>query len=194
VDGHQHLGHGRHAHHVGADGAEKAVFRPRFQVWAGHADVHAAMGYEVLPPGDFQGPPHQHGIVGPAHVGKTGAQAVVVHADQRVVVHQVDVIVDDDDVAQAVQRVQPAAGIGDQEQFRAQGAHHPNRERKLPLRIAFIGVKASLHGHDRHAFEHSTDELARVAHRCRPGKVRNGRVIERRFGLDLSGDTPQAGA
>ena len=72
--------------------------------------------------------------------------------------------------------------------------HHPNREGNLPLRIAFIGVKAALHGHDRHALQHAADELTRVAHRGRPRKVGNGRVVERRFGLDLPGDASQSGA
>ena len=122
VDGDDRLGNRRHADDVGADRPQEAILGPRFQVRAGDGDRHAAVGDEVLLPGDFEARFDQLGIVGPRHIGEPRAEAVVVDADQRVVAHQIDVVVDDHHVAGAVVRIHAADGLRDDQQLRAQAA------------------------------------------------------------------------
>ena len=76
------------------------------------------MGGEILPPGDLQRPLDQRRIIGGAHVGEPRPEGVVVEANQRIAVHQVDVVLDHDDVAGGVVRIHPPASVRDDQQFR----------------------------------------------------------------------------
>ena len=126
--------------------------------------------------------------------GNRGPSAVVVLADQRIVAHQVDVVVDHDDVALRIVRIHAAAGVGDDQQFGAEGPHHADRESDLPLGIALIGVEAALHRHHRQPLQHAADKLAGMADRSGTRKVRNRGVIEGCLGLDLAGHAAEARA
>ena len=126
--------------------------------------------------------------------GKRGPRLSSFTPIKRVVAHQVDVVVDHHDVAQRVERIDAAAGVGNHQQLGPQGPHHADGKGDLPLRVALVGVKSALHGHHRHALQQAADELARVADRRGPREVRDGGVVERRLGLDLAGHAAQAGA
>ena len=138
-------GIGRHADDVGADRPEEPVLGPGLQVRAGHRHVDPAMGDDVRLERDAQGQVLQLPVVGLDHVGEPGAEAVVVGADQRVDAQQVDVVLDDHQIALGVLRVQPAAGVGDDQQLAAQLLHHPDRERHLGGRVAFVEVEPAFH-------------------------------------------------
>ena len=84
-------------------------------------------------------------VVGLDHVGEPGAEPIVIGADQRVQSHQVDVVLDDDQVALFVEWVQPARGVGDDQQPAAQLLHHPDRKGDLPGRITFVEVEPPFH-------------------------------------------------
>ena len=62
-------------------------------------------------------------------VGKSGAEPVVVGADQGVQAHQVDVVLDDDQVALVEQRIQPAGGVGDDQAAGSPAPSSPGSER-----------------------------------------------------------------
>ena len=111
-------------------------------------------------------------IVGRRHVGEPRAEPVVVDAHQRVVAHEVDVVVDDHHVAGAVVRVHAADGLRDDEQLRAEPLHHAHRQRDLLERVAFVLMEAAFHRHDGHAFEPAADEPAAVAGGRRLREVR----------------------
>ena len=85
------------------------------------------------------------GSYGRRHVGEPRAEPVVVDAHQRVVAHQVDLVVDDHDVAGAVHRVQAADGLRDDQQLRAEPLHHADRQRDLLERVAFVLMEAAFH-------------------------------------------------
>ncbi len=93
-----------------------------------------------------------------------------------------------------IERIHAAAGVGDDQQFGAQGPHHADRKGDLPLRVALVGVEPALHRHHRHALQHAADELAGVADGSGLREVRDRGVIERGLGLDLAGEAAQAGA
>ena len=81
-------------------------------------------------------------------VGESGAEPIVVGADQRVQAHQVDVVLDDDQVALLVERIQPAGGVGDDQEPAAQLLHHPDRKGHLPGRVALVEVEPPFHRDD----------------------------------------------
>ena len=99
--------------------------------------------------GDVEGEFLQLAVVGLDQVGEAGAEAVVVGADQGVDAQQVDVVLDDDQVALVVQRVQPAGGVGDDQGRAAQLLHHPDREGDLGGGVALVEVEPAFHRHDR---------------------------------------------
>ena len=185
VDGDDHLRHGGHADDVGPDHPQEAILGPRLQVRPRHGDEHALVGDDVLAAGDFEGPLDQLLVVGLAHVGEARAEAVVVDADQRVVAQQVDVVVDQHDVAALVVRVHAAAGVADDEQLRAQGLHHAHGQRDLLERIALVHVEAAFHRHDGQAGELAADQPAAMAGGRAAREVRNRLVLERGLFLDV---------
>jgi len=67
--------------------------------------------------------------------------------DQGTISQQIDVIGDQHQVAGTPQRMHSAAGIGYDEQPRAQRTHDADREGDLLQRVAFIAVEPPLHGH-----------------------------------------------
>ena len=95
------------------------------------ATVHAAVGDEVLLAGDFEAGVDQLGVVRLRHIGEPRAEAVVVDADERVVAHQVDLVVDDHHVAGAVHRVESADGLRDDHELRAESLQHADGQRDL---------------------------------------------------------------
>ena len=121
--------------------------------------------------GDGEGGIDEVRRVGGRHVGKPGPEPVVVDPDERVVVHQVDVVVDHHQVARAELWVQAAAGVGDDQEVGSQPLHHPDGKRDLGERIALVGVHPPLHHDHRHAVEQAADELAGVAVGGRAGEV-----------------------
>ena len=144
MDGDDHLRHRGHADHVGADGAQEAILGARLQVRPRHRDEDALVAGDLLLQGQALGQGDQLAIVGPAHVGEARTEAVVVPADERVVAEEVDVVLDDHDVALAELRVHAAAGVADDQHFTAQGLHDADRKGDLLERVALVEVEPAL--------------------------------------------------
>src|SRR5581483_5650570 len=89
-------------------------------------------------------------------------ERVVVRAAKRVVGHEVDVVVDDHEVARAERGVQASAGVREDDRVDPPRLEHAHREGDLPHVVALVVVQASLH--DRHglARERADDELSRM--------------------------------
>ena len=185
--------HGRHADGVAAEVAQHADFGPRFVGRAEHGDVHAAVADEIVLPGDGQRAVAQPAVVRGRHIGKPRAEPVVVHADERIAIQQVDVVVDDHDVAGGEVRIQSAGGVGDDQQLDAERLHHADRKRGPLGRVAFVAMEAALHGDDRHAAEPAAQQPAAMADGGRSQEMRHVAVVDRRFDLDRVADRAQAG-
>ena len=155
------LRHGGHADHVGADAAQEAVLGPRLQVRPRHRHEHALVADDLLFQGDAPRLSDQLAIIRTAHVRKADAEAVVVGADERVVAHEVDVVLDDHQVALGELRVHAAAGVADDQALAAQRLHHPHRQRDLLKRIALVKVETAFHRHDGLAGQPAADEAGR---------------------------------
>ena len=93
-----------------------------------------------------------------------------------------------------MQRVQPARGVGDDQEPAAQLLHHPDREGDLPGRVALVQVEPPLHRHDRVPGQRAADELPLVALDRRPREIRDLGVGDRGLGLDLARQGAQARA
>ena len=159
-----------------------------------HRDIDTAMGDDVLLERDFQRQILKLAIVRLDQVGKSGTEPIVVGADQGVQPHQVDVVFDDDQVALVVERVQPARGIGDDQEPAAQLLHHPDRKGHLPGRITLVEVKPPFHRDDRLTGQLAADQLPLVALDGRPWEKGDLGVGDRRLGLDLASQGAQARA
>ena len=77
------------------------------------------------------------------HVGKAQAEAIVVRADQRVVAHQVDVIVDHHQRAARAVRADAAGGVGQDHARHAEPAERAHREGHRLQVVAFVDVDAA---------------------------------------------------
>ena len=144
--------------------------------------------------GDRECPVAEAAVVRRRHIGKPRAKLVVVHADERVAIEQVDVVVDDHDVAAGEVRIQPAGGVRNDQELDAEGIHHANGKRRPLGRVAFVTMEAALHGDDRHAAELAAEQSAAMADGRRFQKVRDVAVVDRRVELDRFADRAQAGA
>ena len=126
------------------------------------ATTDAAVAGEVFLASDFEAGFDQLAVVRLRHVGEARAEAVVVDADERVVAHEVDVVVDDHDVAAWYMRVHAAA-----RRWRRSAVSQPSafmtRTGSVILleRVAFVEVEAAFHRHDGHAAEGAADQPAR---------------------------------
>ena len=111
----------------------------------------------------FQGDPlgqrDQLGVERLAHVGEARSQPVVVLANQRIVTNEIDVIVDDHEVALGPLRVHSAAGIADDQHLAAHGLHDAHGKRDLLEGVAFIEMETTLHRDNVFSGERSEDEF-----------------------------------
>ena len=151
------------------------------------------MGHNVLFESDLEGEILQFAVVRLDHVGKSGSKPVIVGADQRVHSQQVDMVLDDDQVALLEMRIEPAAGVGDDQQPAAQFLHHPDREGDLGRRVSLVEMKSPFHRNDRVAGQGSTDELTPVAFHRGSWEIGDLGVGNRCGGVDFPGQGTQAG-
>src|SRR5262249_9642792 len=122
------------------------------------------------------------------------SQAVVVLADEWVVPHEVDVVLDDHDVALGPLRIHAAAGVADNENLAAQRLHHTDGEGDLLEGVAFVSVKAAFHRDDRLSGQFPADEAAGVGNHGRLREMWYFLVAKDRLAADLLGESPEAGA
>jgi hypothetical protein len=148
----------------------------------------------VLAASHFQRPVDEGVAVRLAHIGEPRPETVVIDADQGIGAQQIDVVLDQHDVAGPVIGVHAAAGIAHDEQLRPQGPHHPHRQRDDLERIALVHMEAALHGDDRKPRELAAHETAAVARGRAPREVRDLLVLEGGLLLDVLDEAPQAGA
>jgi hypothetical protein len=188
------FGDRRHADAVRAHVAKHAILGPGFEVRSGDGDEDALVGDDVVLASLLEGDVDQCRIVRFAHVGKTGPKPIVVHTNQRVVAHHVDLVVDDHDVAEAVVRIQAADGIADNHQVAAHRFENANREGDLFEWVAFVLVKAAFHRHDRDVVQLAANEPAAMACGGRFRKVRDLGIVDRRFDFDVLDQATEAGA
>ncbi len=98
-----------------------------------------------------------------AHIGEARAELIIVDADERIAIEQVDVVVDHHDIAASEIRIQAASGIRNDEKFDAECFHQANWERCSFGGISLVAMESALHGDDGNAAELAAEEAAFVA-------------------------------
>ncbi len=92
---------------------------------------------------------------------------------------------DQHQIADVPQRVHPTTGVRDHEDLGTELAHHPDRERHLLKAIAFVAVKAALHGDDGEPRQLAEQQASAVALDGRDREVGDLLVRDDGFGLDF---------
>ena len=191
--GHDDFRDGAHAHGVGADVPEVAVFGRRLIAGAGDGDVDALLEGDSLPGGDLLRLQDEAGIVRTGHVREPRAELVQVRADERVR-DQVDVVADDHQVAHVEAEVRAARRVGDEQVLDADADHHPDGEDHQVHRVAFVVVDAALHRDHALPAEGADDEVPLVADGRGHGESGEFAVGDDEGVLDLVGQHAEAAA
>ena len=98
-------------------------------------------------------------VIGLVHIREAWPSREVL-ATEWMLGEEIDVISDDHEVADMEGGVHASCGIGDEERLHPQFVHNTYREGDFLHGIAFVEMKASLHGDDVHSSEFSENEFA----------------------------------
>ena len=149
---------------------------------------------DALFQGDLARQLDQLGIVWGAHIGIARAKGVVVRADQRIIAHEIDVVLDHHEIALAILRVHAAGCSGDHQRLHSQRTQHPQRQGDLLHRVPFVIVEpAGERGHGL-AGQLADDEFPGVGVDGRLREVGNFSVGDDDFLANLRGQFAQPGA
>ena len=162
---HDDLRNGGHTHQVGADFAEEPDLGRGLIGRTGAAEIDATVQIEPELYADLFGKVLKLKVVGAGHVRETGTEFSKIGADERIG-HHVDVVLDDDQVADMILYVGSACGVRDEQELDAEEFHDPYAEGNQLHGIAFVEMQASLHGYDLLATEGAINEIALVANCC----------------------------
>jgi len=140
-----HLGHGGHAAHVSAQRTLHADFGWCLVGRAGHGDVDTLPQIHVQRMSGGQSDLAKRAVVGLGHVRETRtALTLVVLADERVAVHEVDVITDDDQLARLDLRIHAAAGAGDDVVLHPSEHERPHGEYHGLVAVPLVAMDATV--------------------------------------------------
>ena len=170
--GYDDFGDGGHADGIGSEDAVHLVLRWGFVGGPLGGEVDALDGADALLAGYLARHVEEGVVVGLVHVGETGSGGEV-GTVEGMFGHEVDVVGDEHEVANAECGVHAARGVANEEVLDAQFVHDANGEGHLLHVVAFVVVKASLHGHHVLAAQTAEEELAAVSLHGAHGKVGN---------------------
>lgn len=176
--GHYHFGYGAHAYCICAKQAVHAILCWGLKCRSLYAYVHAMNQTGALLPSYLIGQLTQTVVIGFVHVGEAGALRVVL-AVQGMLGEEVDVVVDDHQIADFEVWIHAAGCIRDKQRLDAQFAHYALWECHLLHVISFIVMESSLHRHDIFPAKFAEYQPSGVAFNGREGKVGNFCVGER---------------
>ena len=85
-----------------------------------------------------------------------------VDSPQRIVPHEIDDVVEDDDVGQSMSRIHPARRVRGEQNLRPERLHDAHGEGDFLHGVAFVEMKASFHGDHGNPAEIAGNELPGV--------------------------------
>src|SRR6267378_2105211 len=103
-------------------------------------------------------------------------------------------ILDDHEVALAKLRVHAAASVAGDEDLAAQRFHDAHGKSELLERIAFVGMDAPFHRHDRLAGQLAADKISRMRGDRRAEEMRDVLEGNRRLGRNVLDQAPESGS
>ena len=162
MTGYDDLRNRAHADSVATDDMIETVLVRCLECWALYTDVHAMLHLDAPLLCYGVGKLNQLMVVSLMHVREPRTGRVVL-AVQRVLWEQVDVVVDNHQVANLERLIHAARRIADEQRLYAELIHHTYRERNLLHGVAFVVVETAVHGENVLAAELSEDKLSGVS-------------------------------
>ena len=101
-----------------------------------------------------------------AHVGEAWAQGSIIRANKRIVSHEVNMVFNKHHISYREIGIQPATGIGQDEDAYAKFLEYPYGKGNLLHAVAFIKVKSPLQGNNFFTTELAEDELSLMPLHC----------------------------
>uniref|UniRef100_A0A182XS15 Uncharacterized protein n=1 Tax=Anopheles quadriannulatus TaxID=34691 RepID=A0A182XS15_ANOQN len=199
VPGRNDLVHGRHTDRVHAEQRHQPTLGHGFEVGTADTTVHTLTQHTLQPGhmgGRLFGRLQQGRFVRFGHAEKPWPEALIVRAEQRTVAseaHQIDVILNEHDVADAVAAVDGTGRIRSDQVRTADQAHHTHRHGTLRQRVSLVVVEASLHAEHGHTGQIAKHQPSQMASHGRDGEVRDRLVVEAVHIGQLLGQRAQAG-
>ena len=133
----------------------------------------------------------QRRIVRVAHVGETRPERVLVRPRQRALPGEVQVIVDEHQIAWRERCIRAARRVRDDHDARTHRDHQSRAEHDVGRRVTLIEVHATLHRDDVDALRATDDEVARVSDHVAHRHRRDVAVRDLRRGLERVGESAE---
>ena len=175
--GHDYLRNGAHAYGITTQGSVHAVLCRSLEGRTLDAHIYTMLNRNILLLGYLVGKITELLVVCLVHIweARTGREVLAV---QWMLREEVDVVVDDHEVANLERRVHATRSVAYEEGLDAQLIHHSLWEGYFLHVVALIEVETSLHRHDVLAAQLSEDELACMSFYGRYWEVRNFTIWE----------------
>ena len=193
MDGGDYFRHRGHADGVGAERAKGADFGSGFKIRAEHHQVNAFRQVDSEFGGQFFRLPAHVPVIGVAHIGKTGACALVVGADKRILTGKIDVVFDQHQTARGKFRVERTGGVGDDQPVDADGFKRVDDFRNHLRTVAFVEMETSLQAENFALPQPADDHFAGMTGNGGAGKAFDRRIVNCQRVFDGVGDGTEAG-
>lgn len=151
-----------HADSVSSKAGKHAIFTWSFIRGTLCAQIHSVLDFDALLGSNLVGKFNEVCVVGFAHVRKTGAWRDV-GTVERILWHEVDVVCDDHQVADAETGISATGSVADEKSLDAQLVHDADGKGHLFHGVTFIVMESPFHSYDILASEFSEYEFAFVA-------------------------------
>ena len=162
------LGHRRHADRIGADRAKVPDLRRRLITRPQQPDVHAMRKAQPEVRRRLARQLPQASRVQIRQVRKARAEAIVIRSDERIVAHEVDVVVDDHERALHEPRVDAARGVGEDERLHTEQPERAHGKGDRPRIVSLVQVTPSRERRNRSSAHGADDQASLVSdHRGR---------------------------
>ena len=142
------LEHSGHTDRIRTERAERADLRRGLELRAVHADVYAASQHRAALFRRRERLFAQRWRIGERHVREARAERSVIRAGQRALSRQVDMVLDEHEIAHLEAGIDAARGIRDDECAHAELLQHIDRISDLVRRVALVAVQTALHTDD----------------------------------------------
>ena len=165
VAGHDNLWHSAHTYGVATEDAIHAIFGRSLEGWTLYSYIYTMLDIDTFLLGNLIGEIAELLVVCLVHVweARTGREVL---ATQWMLWEEIDVVVDDHQVANLEIRVHSARSVAYEEGLDAQLVHYTFWEGNLLHAVSLVEMEAAFHGHDILATQLAENQLAGMTFYC----------------------------
>lgn len=167
-----YFGYGAHAYGIGTHEVVHAIFGWRLESGALYPHVDTVHESDAFLVSNVIGQGNEPMVVGFVHIGEARASREV-RAIQWMLRKEVDMIIDDHEVANFKIGIHATGGIANEEGFNSQFIHYTFGESNFFHRVALVEVKTAFHGHDIFSPKLAKDKFTGMSFDSANGKVGN---------------------